>query len=151
MLKIPILLVVYIFPNFHKTMSPTRANCRGCCNVDDVNATPTKYPRAILEVCGWRLGAFPQVQGKSQMFVILDWILKVILFLFNPFFIVSFSSYLTRLLFIFLFALILSFLSQSPLPFSSFLSSILVSLHNIDLVLQCPKNVDNTYYFSLCL
>ncbi|ROT78519.1 15 kDa selenoprotein [Penaeus vannamei] len=28
------------------------ANCRGCCNVDDVNATPTKYPRAILEVCG---------------------------------------------------------------------------------------------------
>lgn len=39
------------------------ANCRGCCNVDDVNATPTKYPRAILEVCGWRLGAFPQVQA----------------------------------------------------------------------------------------
>ncbi|XP_068212773.1 selenoprotein F [Palaemon carinicauda] len=27
-------------------------NCRKCCNVDDVNATPTKYPRAQLEVCG---------------------------------------------------------------------------------------------------
>lgn len=28
------------------------SNCRQCCNVDDVNATPTKYPRAQLEVCG---------------------------------------------------------------------------------------------------
>ncbi|XP_071535157.1 selenoprotein F [Panulirus ornatus] len=28
------------------------SNCRRCCNVDDVNATPTKYPRAQLEVCG---------------------------------------------------------------------------------------------------
>lgn len=27
-------------------------NCKSCCNVDDVNASPTKYPRAQLEVCG---------------------------------------------------------------------------------------------------
>lgn len=38
-------------------------DCRGCCTDDDVNSAPTKYPRALLEVCGWRLGAFPQVQA----------------------------------------------------------------------------------------
>ncbi|KAK7065819.1 hypothetical protein SK128_002652 [Halocaridina rubra] len=25
------------------------SSCRQCCNVDDVNASPTKYPRAQLE------------------------------------------------------------------------------------------------------
>ncbi|XP_045596919.2 selenoprotein F [Procambarus clarkii] len=28
------------------------SSCRKCCNVDDVNASPTKYSRAQLEVCG---------------------------------------------------------------------------------------------------
>lgn len=39
------------------------SGCRSCCTQDDVNSTPSKYPRAQLEVCGWRLGAFPQVQA----------------------------------------------------------------------------------------
>jgi len=28
------------------------SNCRKCCQRDDVNSSPTKYPRAQLEVCG---------------------------------------------------------------------------------------------------
>jgi len=28
------------------------SNCRKCCQQDDVNSSPTKYPRAQLEVCG---------------------------------------------------------------------------------------------------
>jgi len=39
------------------------SGCRRCCTEDNANAVPTKYPRAALEVCGWRLGAYPQVQA----------------------------------------------------------------------------------------
>lgn len=39
-------------------------NCNKCCQDDGGAAlTDTKYPKAILEVCGWRLGAYPQVQA----------------------------------------------------------------------------------------
>jgi len=56
-------------------LSPLRDNCYGCCqNSDgsvggvpsnDINGTDEKkkYPQARLEVCGWKLGSFPQVQA----------------------------------------------------------------------------------------
>jgi len=45
-------------------------DCTKCCTRDAGSATleNTKYERAILEVCGWRLGAYPQVAAfiKSE-------------------------------------------------------------------------------------
>ena len=45
-------------------------DCAKCCTRDAGSATleNTKYERAILEVCGWRLGAYPQVAAfiKSE-------------------------------------------------------------------------------------
>jgi len=40
-------------------------NCRDCCTDDGktLESRESKYPKAILEVCGWRLGAYPQVQA----------------------------------------------------------------------------------------
>jgi len=46
------------------------SDCFKCCTRDAGSATleNTKYERAILEVCGWRLGAYPQVAAfiKSE-------------------------------------------------------------------------------------
>jgi len=44
-------------------------NCKNCCQSKDGDedsgdsAKVKKYPKARLEVCGWKLGAFPQVQA----------------------------------------------------------------------------------------
>jgi len=42
-------------------------NCAHCCQSDgnggEEGAKVKKYPKARLEVCGWKLGAFPQVQA----------------------------------------------------------------------------------------
>lgn len=42
--------------------------CQSCCHNDGRKFESVKYPKAILEVCGWRLGAYPQVQAfiKSE-------------------------------------------------------------------------------------
>jgi len=42
--------------------------CTGCCVQDKVNEVTKKHHFARLEVCGWRLGAYPQVQAfvKSE-------------------------------------------------------------------------------------
>lgn len=39
------------------------SNCKNCCSDDEktLESRESKYPKAILEVCGWRLGAYPQV------------------------------------------------------------------------------------------
>jgi anaerobic ribonucleoside-triphosphate reductase len=34
------------------SLDSLESECKSCCEEDDVNATPTKYPRALLEVCG---------------------------------------------------------------------------------------------------
>merc|ERR1712243_319192 len=34
------------------SLQTLESNCRKCCQEDDVNSSPTKYPRAQLEVCG---------------------------------------------------------------------------------------------------
>ncbi|MPC10268.1 selenoprotein [Portunus trituberculatus] len=41
-------------------------NCRHCCTVDDVNAVPSKYPRAQLEVCGYVRGADPIIKLMDE-------------------------------------------------------------------------------------
>jgi len=48
-----------------KVSSSITSNCRQCCNDDGrkLDEGTSKYPFAILEVCGWRLGAYPQVQA----------------------------------------------------------------------------------------
>jgi len=41
-----------------------KKDCSECCTADGKKLDEsTKYPKAILEVCGWRLGAYPQVQA----------------------------------------------------------------------------------------
>ena len=47
------------------------ADCEACCTDDGGASTldNVKYERAILEVCGWRLGAYPQVAFKSSFLV----------------------------------------------------------------------------------
>jgi hypothetical protein len=40
-----------------------RNQCRECCLQEGRNESSTLYPQAILEVCGWKLGSYPQVQG----------------------------------------------------------------------------------------
>jgi len=61
-------------------LSPLKDGCYGCCqNLDgsfgaastdgsdgndtDGESKPKRYPQARLEVCGWKLGSFPQVQA----------------------------------------------------------------------------------------
>jgi len=34
------------------SLQSIESNCRKCCQEDDVTSSPTKYPRAQLEVCG---------------------------------------------------------------------------------------------------
>jgi len=46
-----------------KNLSDLSTDCQACCIQDNVNAQVVKHPRATLEVCGWRLGAYPQVQA----------------------------------------------------------------------------------------
>lgn len=45
-----------------------KQNCLQCCKQQDNNETVKKYFRAVLEVCGWKLGRYPQVQAfiKSE-------------------------------------------------------------------------------------
>lgn len=38
-------------------------DCRGCCQEEAQFETKKLYAGAILEVCGWKLGRFPQVQA----------------------------------------------------------------------------------------
>ncbi|KAK8374858.1 hypothetical protein O3P69_017733 [Scylla paramamosain] len=56
-------------------------NCRHCCTVDDVNAVPSKYPRAQLEVQAFvksdRPAAFPNltikyVRGADPVIKLMD-------------------------------------------------------------------------------
>jgi hypothetical protein len=38
-------------------------SCLQCCQASDQGSSVKQYPKAILEVCGWKLGSFPQVQA----------------------------------------------------------------------------------------
>lgn len=38
-------------------------DCRGCCQEEAQFESKKLYAGAILEVCGWKLGRFPQVQA----------------------------------------------------------------------------------------
>lgn len=46
-------------------LGSVEGDCKGCCNDDGGSAKleGVKYEKAILEVCGWRLGAYPQVKA----------------------------------------------------------------------------------------
>lgn len=37
--------------------------CRECCQKDDVVSTSRRYPKAVLEVCTCKFGAYPQIQA----------------------------------------------------------------------------------------
>lgn len=41
----------------------TRDHCKECCQKDDSSPVSRKYPRAILEVCTCKFGAYPQIQA----------------------------------------------------------------------------------------
>lgn len=47
-----------------------RNNCKECClKDDDYDASGLKrYPRAVLEVCTCKFGAYPQIQGKFILY-----------------------------------------------------------------------------------
>lgn len=40
-----------------------RPHCLECCQQDKVLASEKKYPKAILEVCTCKFGAYPQIQA----------------------------------------------------------------------------------------
>lgn len=40
-----------------------RPHCLECCQQDKVLSTEKKYPKAILEVCTCKFGAYPQIQA----------------------------------------------------------------------------------------
>jgi len=47
-------------------LATLKADCLKCCNSEDTGQDDNpikKYPKARLEVCGWKLGGFPQVQA----------------------------------------------------------------------------------------
>lgn len=45
-----------------------RSQCRECCQQEGRNNSAILYPQAVLEVCGWKLGSYPQVQGSYYQF-----------------------------------------------------------------------------------
>lgn len=40
-----------------------REHCNECCQKDDVAPTTKQYPKAVLEVCTCKFGAYPQIQA----------------------------------------------------------------------------------------
>lgn len=40
-----------------------RDHCEECCEKDDVAPTTKRFPKAILEVCTCKFGAYPQIQA----------------------------------------------------------------------------------------
>lgn len=40
-----------------------RDYCNECCQKDDVAPTTRRYPKAVLEVCTCKFGAYPQIQA----------------------------------------------------------------------------------------
>lgn len=40
-----------------------REHCYECCEKDDVSPTTKRFPKAILEVCTCKFGAYPQIQA----------------------------------------------------------------------------------------
>ena len=38
-------------------------NCNGCCQADQNETVVEKYASAVLEVCNWKIGRFPQIQA----------------------------------------------------------------------------------------
>jgi len=44
-------------------LSALENECRACCQQEGKSDAAVLYPQAILEVCGWKLGSYPQVQA----------------------------------------------------------------------------------------
>lgn len=40
-----------------------RDHCKECCQKDDVVSITKRYPKAVLEVCTCKFGAYPQIQA----------------------------------------------------------------------------------------
>lgn len=40
-----------------------RDHCKECCQKVDVTPTSKRYPKAVLEVCTCKFGAYPQIQA----------------------------------------------------------------------------------------
>lgn len=40
-----------------------REHCNECCQKDDIASTTRRYPKAVLEVCTCKFGAYPQIQA----------------------------------------------------------------------------------------
>lgn len=40
-----------------------RDHCHECCEKDDVSSVSKRFPKAILEVCTCKFGAYPQIQA----------------------------------------------------------------------------------------
>lgn len=43
--------------------SPSRPHCKECCQRDQDSSVNRKYPKAVLEVCTCKFGAYPQIQA----------------------------------------------------------------------------------------
>lgn len=61
-----------IHPNYIKkskflvnkfSLSKCRDHCKECCQNDESNPLSKRYPKAVLEVCTCKFGAYPQIQA----------------------------------------------------------------------------------------
>ena len=66
-----------------KVSSSITSNCRQCCNDDGrkLDEGTSKYPFAILEVCGWRLGMLDDLRLSNSEHIILAYKTNHILYL----------------------------------------------------------------------
>ncbi|XP_031633206.1 selenoprotein F [Contarinia nasturtii] len=44
-------------------LSELKEHCQECCEKDDVSSITKRFPKAILEVCTCKFGAYPQIQA----------------------------------------------------------------------------------------
>lgn len=52
-----------ILTNFAFQFDYYRDHCKECCHKDSTATTLKKYPKAVLEVCTCKFGAYPQIQA----------------------------------------------------------------------------------------
>jgi len=49
------------------------SSCEDCCTKDQVEEVGVRFPFAHLEVCGWKIGRYPQVQAFIKSERVNDW------------------------------------------------------------------------------
>lgn len=54
---------IFVYKFIYLFFWVNREHCEECCEKDDVSPTTKRFPKAILEVCTCKFGAYPQIQA----------------------------------------------------------------------------------------